>query len=140
MQPLTIPPYLLQLLQSQLSGPAAATEHLPVQRPLGLLAYMDATQDDPDEAAVAKSHSCASGMCSSSRMTKLGESLPALNGLSPFPRKACLKACEKGGAALEHFCRTLPHPMLKAGCWGLMHVGKEACKNWCRWHTPDQDE
>jgi RHS repeat-associated protein len=46
----------------------------------------------------------------------------------------CLDACASGGAVLRNFCRSLPDPRLRAGCWGLEFVSEVACRGWCFWN------
>ncbi len=46
----------------------------------------------------------------------------------------CLNACTAGGVALRNFCRSLPDPRLRAGCWALEFVGENVCKGWCYWN------
>ncbi|KAK4161373.1 hypothetical protein QBC43DRAFT_243806 [Cladorrhinum sp. PSN259] len=50
----------------------------------------------------------------------------------------CTIACEGGEAAMNAFCRIVPHPALRAACWGLAvalgsPAGLTACANWCYW-------
>ncbi|KAI9757312.1 MAG: hypothetical protein M1815_001398 [Lichina confinis] len=52
-----------------------------------------------------------------------------------FPQ--CQAACKGGTLAMQRFCRALPHPGLKAGCWALTSGlrtprGQVLCVNWCR--------
>ena len=46
----------------------------------------------------------------------------------------CLVACGAGGETFRSFCRSLPDPKLRAGCWALEFAGEAACKGWCYWH------
>ena len=55
----------------------------------------------------------------------------ALTVGSGKPLKRCLNACAAGGKVLDAFCRSLPEPRLRAGCWGLQFVGVAACRGWC---------
>lgn len=48
----------------------------------------------------------------------------------------CQAACTSGTAAMERFCRYLPYPPLKRGCWALTaglgtRRGQTLCVNWC---------
>jgi RHS repeat-associated protein len=43
----------------------------------------------------------------------------------------CLNACAAGGAVLENFCRSLPDPRARAGCWTVVKAGEVACRAWC---------
>lgn len=45
----------------------------------------------------------------------------------------CLDACASGGKAWESFCRSLPDPRLRAGCWSLQNASVTACRGWCFW-------
>ncbi|KAK3986817.1 hypothetical protein QBC44DRAFT_401666 [Cladorrhinum sp. PSN332] len=50
----------------------------------------------------------------------------------------CRIACEGGQEIMERFCRIIPHPALRAACWGLAvaldtRAGQTACANWCYW-------
>jgi RHS repeat-associated protein len=46
----------------------------------------------------------------------------------------CLDACAAGGVAWQSYCRTLPDPRLRAGCWALQFAGQAACRGWCFWN------
>ncbi len=50
----------------------------------------------------------------------------------------CRAACRGGPQSMERFCRIIPHPVLRASCWGLAVAlktqgGQMACANWCYW-------
>lgn len=51
-------------------------------------------------------------------------------------RTQCQAACRSGVAAMEKFCRLVPHPAVRAGCWAVVPLAKTpgaitACTNWC---------
>ena len=46
----------------------------------------------------------------------------------------CIAACKAGGARMEAFCRSLPDPRFRAGCWGVVLGTTVACINWCHWN------
>lgn len=49
----------------------------------------------------------------------------------------CLSACSAGPRAVEAFCRVIPHPVIRAACWGVVHAGRPACEGFCYWYfTP----
>lgn len=50
----------------------------------------------------------------------------------------CRRACKGGTESMNRFCRKIPEPRLRAGCWGLTlalgtELGQTACANWCYW-------
>jgi hypothetical protein len=47
--------------------------------------------------------------------------------------KECMTACSGGPDAIAEFCRSIPDPRLRAGCWALQFAGKTACVGWCLW-------
>jgi RHS repeat-associated protein len=49
----------------------------------------------------------------------------------PSKLRTCLDACATGGRAWQNFCRSLPEPRLRAGCWALQFAGEVACRGWC---------
>lgn len=70
---------------------------------------------------------------SSSEMLQTGQCLP-------FPDSAklnlptCLDACSRGGVVIENFCRSIPHPAVKAACWAARYAGTTACMGFCYWY------
>lgn len=48
-----------------------------------------------------------------------------------FDLNRCLKACDAGGATLEHFCRGLAEAWQRQLCWSVVWGSKVACKNMC---------
>lgn len=48
--------------------------------------------------------------------------------------RACIAACEAGGEKFLDFCRSLPDPKLRAGCWAVAFAGEVACIGWCYWN------
>ena len=52
----------------------------------------------------------------------------------PTQRQLCIAGCEGGTDAIQAFCRLLPNPALKAGCWAASYAGKQVCKGWCLWN------
>jgi hypothetical protein len=46
----------------------------------------------------------------------------------------CLNSCAAGGEALADFCRSIPDPRLRAGCWALEFAGETVCNGWCFWN------
>jgi hypothetical protein len=49
----------------------------------------------------------------------------------------CVAACNAGVAAIERFCFTIPHPVVKASCLAMRFGGPVVCANWCYWYlTP----
>jgi hypothetical protein len=49
-------------------------------------------------------------------------------------RAACVAACASGPTATEAFCRVVPHPTVRAACWGVVFAGKAACAGFCYWY------
>ena len=47
-------------------------------------------------------------------------------------KEACIRACSST-QKMASFCRKIPHPATRAGCWGVYLLCGEPCKNWCRW-------
>lgn len=45
----------------------------------------------------------------------------------------CLSACASGVAARNTFCRSLPTPYLKAGCWAVVYGSYPICAGFCWW-------
>lgn len=43
----------------------------------------------------------------------------------------CIAACKAGPDSIEAFCRSLPDPRLRAGCWAVVLAGEVACMGWC---------
>jgi hypothetical protein len=43
----------------------------------------------------------------------------------------CIAACKAGPDSIEAFCRSLPDPRLRAGCWAVVLAGEVACTGWC---------
>lgn len=111
-------------------------------RPSGLLAYIDATQEEFGQApdGYVATHSCPSGACTGLSQTTKNSIVPedAASSLKPFKRKTCLEACARSGAAWENFCRGIFDPRIKAGCFGVGLLGKVACQNWCYNYTDDE--
>ncbi|MEW6296040.1 MAG: RHS repeat-associated core domain-containing protein [Candidatus Diapherotrites archaeon] len=54
--------------------------------------------------------------------------------LGPGDLRNCIGACKRGGERLACYCRSLPTPQLRAGCWALMFASETACIGWCYWH------
>ncbi len=44
---------------------------------------------------------------------------------------SCLNACAGGAEAWRAYCRSLPGPGLRAGCWALQFAAETACRGWC---------
>lgn len=49
------------------------------------------------------------------------------------PLQMCNTACDAGAEAMEAFCRMIPNPIVRLGCWGVARGTNVACKNWCYW-------
>lgn len=48
----------------------------------------------------------------------------------------CIKACKiaKNGVenpAIQAFCRTIPHPAIRAACWSVQFATKVGCEGFC---------
>lgn len=69
--------------------------------------------------------------------TPLNNEGPTALAADPAQCQACLLACSEGGEAFRDFCRSIPDPRLRAGCWALEFLGEVACKGWCYWHFCD---
>ena len=55
--------------------------------------------------------------------------LPADQTLSTLGR--CLNACAQGEKAINAFCRTVPHPYVKAACWTVSLADYPVCAGFC---------
>lgn len=53
--------------------------------------------------------------------------------VSPAELIRCQAACNAGREAMSSFCRSLPDPRLKTGCWLAAAGTAIACSNWCYW-------
>lgn len=49
-------------------------------------------------------------------------------------QQQCIDACKGGTAAIQAFCRILPEPRLRFGCWSVQFAGLAACLGWCYWN------
>lgn len=97
---------------------------------------------------VASLVSLASGMCAASCIqstepplseTSAAVALPVEDeqvgeAMSALSLPECVVACEGGADTMAVFCRAIPNPAVRAGCWGVALVGGIACTNWCYWH------
>lgn len=45
--------------------------------------------------------------------------------------RGCMIACEQGGEPMNDFCRSIPSPPLRAGCWAVALAGIAMCTTWC---------
>jgi len=45
-----------------------------------------------------------------------------------------LAACTGGVAAREKFCRWIPVPAVRAGCWAIVVASGAVCAGWCYWN------
>ena len=77
------------------------------------------------------------GSCDPTNDPSCDTSAIGLPAFASLDFKACVAACEAGGEDFEDFCRSLPDPRLRAGCWGLVFVGEAACIGWCAWYGID---
>ncbi|CAF2744155.1 unnamed protein product [Rotaria sp. Silwood2] len=57
---------------------------------------------------------------------------------NPEPRislSQCMTACRAGVTAMEAFCRLIPHPAIRAGCWAIsLYAGTPSvamCTGFC---------
>lgn len=78
------------------------------------------------DAEIAIAACIAAGLCGSE------EQLPKKPPKTPL--QVCTAACDAGQEAMQAFCRALPNPLLKAGCWAASYGTTIACKNWCAWN------
>merc|ERR1711874_407736 len=46
-------------------------------------------------------------------------------------KAACLVACARGTAAIQAFCRVIPHPAVRAACWAVQFAGPVICRGFC---------
>lgn len=53
--------------------------------------------------------------------------------VNPAELIRCQSACNTGREAMSSFCRALPDPRLKTGCWLAAAGTVVACLNWCYW-------
>lgn len=56
---------------------------------------------------------------------------PISAGGDPAQLLRCQTACNQGGQSLKNFCATVPHPAMRATCYGFLVVGEVACLGWC---------
>jgi len=51
----------------------------------------------------------------------------------PEMLNACLNACALGEDFMEDFCRGIPDPRVRLGCWAVVKLGEVACAGWCQY-------
>lgn len=49
-------------------------------------------------------------------------------------QETCLRACRGGAASRQAFCRTIPHPAIRAACWGVVFASYAGCAGFCYWY------
>ena len=59
------------------------------------------------------------------------EATPMVAGGDSAQLLRCQTACRQGGQSLKDFCATVPHPAMRATCYGFLIVGEVACLGWC---------
>lgn len=52
----------------------------------------------------------------------------------PIMLAYCRGACLSTAEVWEAFCRVVPHPGVRIGCWGTFFLGQASCQAWCYWH------
>ena len=97
-----------------------------------------ATSRDSDGAVpVAASSAEALGATDDPPLTPVAVSYDSDSAVpvavSPADLVRCQMACNAGREAMSSFCRSLPDPRLKAGCWLAAGGTAIACLNWCYW-------
>lgn len=70
----------------------------------------------------------------SSDGTELTGILEQRQAIALSTKAACIAACNRGREAMEQFCRGIPDPRLKPGCWAAAVASTVACINWCAWN------
>jgi hypothetical protein len=79
-------------------------------------ATSDATQELTSYSAEAPDNSAACGMEEGDGVSTLAQ---------------CIAACKNGEKAMEQFCRGIPDPRIRAGCWAVVLGSTTACIGWC---------
>jgi hypothetical protein len=80
------------------------------------------TNDEPDQVSLTVS------------VEAVPAATPISAGGDPAQLLRCQMACQQGGQSLKNFCATVPHPAMRATCYGFLIVGEVACLGWCYNH------